>query len=320
VNEMQYHPRLEYKKKLFALLKDEESVHGPLDEPLADLPKGEAFKKKYQNHALPLAPEVSSVANFSSDSSVPDSSSTPTYEPSDTLVDALNVTPLDVIEDLYKAKQDVENMIDKIMKQIPDPVAKAPSKAEYIKARDENQRDVIETFEDFHQTDPSGSTETLPLPILLDFNEELDEWIGFTEDTWYSKTPVPSPSEYHQQIENSQDPLERHRQNEEDQIKEWIEQDKKGELDVISLDSDNNLIHFVDERAKMITDFVLDTEHILSEPDVGIHDPKFETITVQLSSSGAMLEQMRLVAKLLCQAVCLHCRLQSTRTTKHLSC
>lgn len=150
MNFLEYRPRLEYKRKLEAILSD------------ALEPNAKASER-----ALKL-------------------SHRPSYTPSIEIKEAIDITPTDIYDHLHQAQDRLQQFIQILENSLKSKIANTMPIDEYIKAREENDNDKCRQFEDYHATNIEGLTQAEVLPILYQLQEENQHLINFTNQQFFN--------------------------------------------------------------------------------------------------------------------------------------
>lgn len=221
-NFLEYRPRLEYKKKLEAHLQ-EAMVDG--------VPESAGFEDELNG------PAVSKVEDFLN------KNVTPTYTPSEALVEYIEISPVAVVQGIVELQLKLDTFTRKIIDYLNDNRANRPPVNDYILARAVNDYSVIQAFEE-EAFDIEGTVEADMLPVLLDLHDEMDMLFRFSNSYLYQNRLV-EPI-----------PFDKLQVEEEDIVKHAIELDKNLQLDTDALHEQNHLLQYLHHRVEMVDRFV----------------------------------------------------------------
>lgn len=277
-NFLEYRPQLEYKRRLQAILTSFEEEFNEDVEDAGTFPPEEPPRIYIE----------------------------PSYTPSETLQEAIEITPTDVLTSYSQAKQKVETLINKIVENLKSQVTISPSIDEYIKAKEENDMDVVYAFEEQHSDHLEGLTEAEVLPILLHFQEELETLESFIGPYLF---PDALSHEMNYLIEH----IDHLRQEEEATLKHWVELEQQFSLESqqltslesnpvsqpLSLDIDeirerNHILYFLFQRMDALYGFAEEVESILEQTPSSLYhesgDRIFDVLTQQSQLRGELAE------------------------------
>lgn len=233
-NFLEYRPHLEYKRTLQAVLRSYQA-----DE-FAEFTGGDDDQPESQLEQLPS-----------------DQLEKNGYVPSQAIKEAVDLTPTDTLVKFTDTKNKITTIVGQIVENLRKDVTVLPSVDEYIKAREENDTDIIYEFEDFHSDNIEGSTAAEVLPILIDLGEEIEYLGEFLGEQFF-------PDELTQDLDYLDEQLDRLQNEEEAKMTELIEQDVNSELDEDLLKEENHILHFLAERADTVGDFVEEVEALIT--------------------------------------------------------
>lgn len=238
-NYLEYRPQLEYKRKLQAIL-------DPYDDELLDenVEDAETFPQE----------EPPRIYIH------------PSYTSSDTLQEAIEITPTDILVSYSQAKHQLKNMIRKIVDNLRTKVTISPSVDEYIKAKEENDMSVIDEFER-KASEINGAIEAEVLPILLDFQNELEIFESFIG-------PYLFPDALSHDMEYLVNHIEQLRQEEEKTLSSWVQQEQQERqnapsdtslppLDYDEIRERNHILYFLSKQMEQVLEFVEEADGMI---------------------------------------------------------
>ena len=268
-NFLEYRPQLEYKRRLQAML----------------TPSEEEFNEN-----------VEDADSFPSEEP-PRIYIEPSYTPSETLQEAIEITPTDVLTSYSQAKQKIDALIHKIMENLKSQVTISPSIDEYIRAKEENDMDVVYAFEEQHSDYLEGLTEAEVLPILLHFQEELETLESFIG-------PYLFPGALSHEINYLIEHIDHLRQEEEATLKYWVELEQQSSsesdqeqqqeplLDTDEIRERNHILYFLSERMNVLYGFAEEVESILEQTPSSVHHGSGDRIFQILSQQSYLREEL----------------------------
>lgn len=276
-NFLEYRPHLDYKRRLKAILRNYQGEQVP-----------EEMKHEGDADLIPaIGSEERASDRLGSFVDVPNTENTSNvrngYVPSQVIKETVDLTPTDTLIAFMETKGKIATLVDKIAENLRQDVTSRPSIDEYIKAREQNNVDVIYTFEDYHTENLEGSTAAEVLPILFQLQDELDVLADFLGKTFY-------PDELQQDLIYLTDQLDRLRTNEERQIQQLIEEDVQIRLDEDRLKEQNHLLDFLYKRAAGVGDFADELDEMLFESPATVYQGSGMGIA-QLAASNSALHR-----------------------------
>jgi hypothetical protein len=234
-NFLEYHPHLTYKRKLEAILEDYETEDVSMGHP-------QGVEQKSPSDLL----EKNG------------------YVPNEAIRERVDATPTDVIVNMAEAKTKIATLVDKIVEKLKEDVTKPIHIDDYMKAKEENNKDITYAFEDFHSDNIEGSTAAETLPVLKDLEEELNSLGEFAGSNLF-------PQELDNDLDYLASQIERLEKEEEAEVSQLIEADKNGLLDVDPINEKNHILHFLSNRAESISKLTEDVDRIISASSESIH-------------------------------------------------
>lgn len=267
-----YRPQYEYKRKLTAVLRDADASAGNL------LGHG---SEAGQSQKLPSEKLIADGEQKG-------------YQPSEALLDYIDVTPTDVLQGYLSAKRELGELKKDLVEKLRDLVTEGPSIEEYIKAKGPGANkdlDVVYEFEDLHTETVDGRTEAEVLPVIEDFLNELDSLTPFIEREIGPIGRIEESEELEVDGELINPELEIVREEEQADIAHMIELDKSRRLDLERAHERNHILGFLDKRFQGIRHTVEQVGSLITDNEDDAYGGSGREIADTLTQMPGLREQ-----------------------------
>ncbi len=169
------------------------------------------------------------------------------------LLDTVSLPAADVLQNLADTSKALDDLIDQLGQCLDGRLDSGISIADYRLARENDNYEIRDQFEDHYNNSPEASTAGEALIYLLDVKSNLDTHKAYVSNTFYNGKA---------QFDN----IDKHRDDEQKEINKLVslEIKKPGAQDYTSLKIQHNLLDASNDRINNVSSFVGNIKQVLT--------------------------------------------------------
>jgi hypothetical protein len=168
------------------------------------------------------------------------------------ILEALQITPLDVFEALTQAHSIASTLVDNLIASLQGKLAIGPSIDDYIQGRAQQDLDIMSAFEQYHALDINGNTVAEVVPLMLNLRDELDLLTQYANEQLFNG-------------DANMNDIKALRAQEQVEHQHLIQLDKTRSADLSKLSEGNHFKHYLHSKAEASIEFMQGLTAVLNK-------------------------------------------------------